>query len=291
MANKFRKLFFLCFALILLSGTLGGLVLWDTGYFDHRLKVIFCDVGQGDGIIIRTPEKQTILIDGGPDNSIVYKLGKYLPFYDKDIETMILTHPHEDHFIGLIETLRRYKIKNIYFTPAVGDSPIYSIWLEELKKEGAEEHLVGEIFDIPLGDKLHLKLIPPPSGVLLDDLNDTSIVGQMSYGNDFFLFTGDMSAKTEEVLLKSGLNLETAVLKVGHHGSKYSSSLDFLKATDPEIAVISVGARNKFGHPSYRTLKNLEKSGAAIYRTDRDGDVVIYSDGERLTVGSQTFSQ
>lgn len=282
-----RKFIFSVISLAIAVVFLLGIVLWSQASFDKNLEVIFLDIGQGDSILINTPQGKNILIDGGPDNTVIQKLGKYLPFYDKDIDIMILTHPHDDHVTGLIEVLRRYKVKEIYYTGVVHTSPSYLHWLEEIKKEGVILNLVSHPFDLDLEENLTFKFLFPTESFLdkrVDNLNNTSIINQLIYKNKTFLFTGDAEIELEEELINGNFDLESDVLKVCHHGSKTSSSREFLEAVQPKIAIISVGENNKFNHPSYRTIKNLEKSGAAIYRTDRDGDIIIKSDGEGIRI-------
>jgi len=285
-----RKFIFSVISLVIVIVFLLGIVLWSQASFDKNLKVIFLDIGQGDSILINTPQGKNILIDGGPDNTVIQKLGKYLPFYDKDIDIMILTHPHDDHVVGLVEVLRRYKVKEIYYTGVIHTSPSYLNWLEEIKKEGATLNLVDHPFNLDLEEDLTFKFLFPTESFLdkrVDNLNNTSIINQLVYKNKTFLFTGDAEIELEEELINGDLDLESNILKVCHHGSKTSSSREFLEAVQPEIVIISVGQNNKFGHPSYRTIKNLQKIGAQIYRTDRDGDVVIKSDGENIVISNQ----
>lgn len=287
MTVKNKKIIFLALFFGAALFILLGVVLWSEGYFKNDLEVIFFDVGQGDSILINTPEKKNILIDGGPDNTVVQKLGKHLPFYDREIDIMILTHPHDDHVFGLIEVLRRYEVKEIYYTGAVHTSPGYIVWLEEIKKEGAGLKIVEEPFDLTLGENLNFQFLFPLESFLnvrADNLNNTSIAGKLIYGGSAFLFVGDAEFEEEEELLAAGRDLKAQLLKVGHHGSKTSSSQRFLEAVRPEIAVISAGRQNEFGHPSYRAIRNLQKAGAEIYRTDEMGDIVIKSDGERMEI-------
>lgn len=251
------------------------------------LEVNFFDIGQGDAILIKTPNHQKILIDGGPDNKIIYKIGQNLPFYEKEIDLMILTHPHADHLTGLIEVLKRYKVKKILSTGVLHATPEYLAWLEIIKKQNILMEIATSGQIIELGKDLNLEIFYPQenlSGQQVQDLNNTSIVSKLTFDRTSFLFTGDAESEVEEKLISSKADLKANVLKVAHHGSKNATSQKFLDKVMPEIAVVSVGVENKFGHPSKGVLSRLKKMGAQILRTDQDGDIKILSDGIKIQV-------
>lgn len=269
-------------ALILL-----GIVFFQSFQENNFLKVNFFDVGQGDAILIRTPNRQKILIDGGPNNEIIYKLGRNLPFYDKEIDLVILTHPHADHLSGLIEVLKRYKVKKILSTGIVHTIPEYMEWLEEVKRQGVTMEIAQARQIINFDENVKLEVLYPLedlTGERVENLNNTSIVSKLTFGKTSFLFTGDAEVEVEEKLISSGVDLTADVLKVAHHGSKNATSQEFLDKVEPQIAIIMVGAKNKFGHPSQRVINRLEKMGTQILRTDKNGDIKIFSDGEKLTI-------
>lgn len=266
---------------------LAGLSFFQFSNESKALEVDFFDVGQGDSALIKTPDHQKILIDGGPTNAVVEKLGENMPFYDKEIDLMILTHPHADHLVGLIEVLKRYKVKKILATGAINSTPDYLAWLDEIKKENVPMEIAkaGQTFDF--GEKLKMEIFSPTEdfvGKQPDNLNNTSIVAKLIFGDTSFLFTGDAEKEVEDKLIANSVDLKADVLKVGHHGSKNASGQEFLGAVKPKFAVISVGAKNTFGHPNPLTLEHLKKIGAEIFRTDQDGDVKIISDGLRLEI-------
>jgi competence protein ComEC len=249
------------------------------------LEVNFFDVGQGDAIFIETPTRHQILIDGGPSSKIIEKLAKEIPFWDKTIDLIILTHPEKDHITGLLEVLKRYKVGNILWTGIARGIPEYREWLNLIEKEKANVKIAKA------GQKISCKncqwkieiFYPFESleGMEFEDSNNTSIVSKLIFGNSPFLFTGDIYADVEESLALTPFDLNSKILKVAHHGSKTSSSEKFLERVSPEIAVISVG-ENKYGHPSKETLKILEKYGIRVLRTDREGDIKVFSNGERI---------
>ncbi len=250
-----------------------------------NLEVDFLDVGQGDAILIKTPYEQNILIDGGPDNSILPELGRNLAFFDKDLDLVVLTHPHDDHVAGLVEILRRYKVKKVLLTGVLHTAPDYLAFLDEIEKQNIKIEIANSQRDIVLGDDLVLKILYPWSDLQeqkFENLNNTSIVAKLVYKNNSFLFTGDAEKEVEDELIQSDMDLSAQVLKVGHHGSKTSSSQEFLDKVNPQFAIISVGQDNKFGHPDLRTINTLGKSKIEILQTDLLGTIKFIADGENL---------
>jgi len=263
-----------------------GVSLFQFSGESKGLEVNFFDVGQGDSILIKTPDHQRILVDGGPDNKIVTKLGENLPFYDKNIDLMILTHPHADHLTGLIEVLKRYKVKKVLSTGVLQTTSEYIKWLEEIKKQKIPMEVAKAGQTMDFGGKTKIEILFPAedlTGKKVNSLNGTSIVFKLIFDKTSFLFTGDAEKEVEDKLIGSA-DLKADVLKVAHHGSKYSTSQAFLEKVKPQIAVISVGAKNTFGHPSQMTLNRLARAGAKVFRTDKDGDVKIVSDGTKIEI-------
>jgi competence protein ComEC len=258
-----------------------GVFFWLYRESPQQLEVIFMDIGQGDAILIKTPYDQQILIDGGPDNTVLNRLGEHLPFWDKTIDLMILTHPHDDHVGGLVSVVDRYQVNQIYYTGVLHTSPNYLAWLEKIDQKGIPLKIMKIGDKVTLGDDLILDTLFPFQDLTdqeVDDLNGTSIVNRLVYGQHSFLLTGDLTSVQEEEILQKRLIIESDVLKVGHHGSKYSSSPDFLEAVDPQYAIIQVGQDNRFGHPHLLTIQNLENADAVILRNDRQGDIKCQSD-------------
>ena len=258
---------------------------WLTYNQPRNLEINFLDVGQGDAILIKTPGGQNILIDGGPDKTAVRRLGENLAWWDKQIDLMILTHPHDDHATGLTEVLKRYRVKRILYTGAAHNTPNYLAWLRTVQDKKAPLTIIDKEQTIVLGENARLEILYPVESLLnkiLSDLNDSSIVVKLIYGQNRFLLTGDAGLEIEKILLAGGVDLSADVLKVGHHGSQYSSSQEFLEKVKPQIAVIEVGKDNDFGHPNLRIIKRLERIGARIFRTDEAGTVRIGSDGVKV---------
>lgn len=249
------------------------------------LEVIYFDVGQGDSILIKTPSHHTILIDGGPGTSVVSKLGNYLPFYQQKIDLIILTHAHEDHLAGLIGVVNKYEVGQVIYSDVEYSSSSYKEWqsIMEIKEMVVTEPVVGQ--EYKFGDVV-LKILHPfeKYNETPEDINDTSVVSRLTYQDTSFLFTGDASIDVEDELLENNINVSSNVLKVAHHGSKYSSSFDFLEAVSPSYAVIQSGAGNSFGHPHKLILNKLNGYNIEILRNDEMGDIVLTSNGLDINI-------
>lgn len=252
------------------------------------LEVDFLDVGQGDSAFIQTPEHHQILIDGGPDTSALKKLSSLMPFWDRTIDLVILTHPESDHMQGLLDILQRYEADYILWTGVKKSAPEYNTWLNILakqKKMGAKIIIAKANQEIKAGNVLIDTLYPLESMEgkdMKNTSNDTCVVSKLIFGNNSFLFTGDITSVAEKEIVDSGEDILSDVLKVAHHGSKYSTSDLFLENVKPEIAVISVGKNNPYGHPTPEVLQRLQNFGIKIFRTDEDGDVKFISDGNTI---------
>jgi competence protein ComEC len=254
-----------------------------------NLEVTFFDVGQGDSIFITTFQKQQILIDGGPDAAVLERLGEVLPFWDRTLDLIILTHPDHDHIAGLIEVLKSYEVKNILWSGIAGDSAEYLEWQRLIKEEGAliktaqaGQKIVSANFILDI-----LYPLESLSGKALSNDNNSSVVSRLLCGEKSFLFTGDIYQSVENEILKSGQEIDSDVLKISHHGSKTSTSEEFLLKVSPETAVISVGADNSYGHPAPETLARLEKYGINIFRTDLNNNIKIICNSQSLRLKVQ----
>lgn len=259
-----------------------GMVLWQSA--GGLLKVKFLDIGQGDSFLVISPAGNQILIDGGPDRKILNKLGLYMPFYDKTIELIILSHPQADHLAGLVEVLKKYEVEKILTVNDEYDSALFREWKNLLNNKNIEfiSAKAGQVVDLG-GGAYFLVLYPFKkfNGEIIDKekINDLSVVGKLVYGNSSVLFTGDSEIKTELDLLRSNLNLKSDILKVAHHGSRTSTHSEFLTKVKPLLAIISDGRNNRYGHPNKKILERLKDFGAEIFRTDILGDINLMSDG------------
>src|SRR3989338_8617157 len=249
---------------------------------DGLLKIYFFDIGQGDSFLIETSEGQQILVDGGPGNQVLSKLGEVMPFYDKDIDLVVLTHPHFDHYAGLVEVLGRYEVGSIMEAKEEDNTAGFKAWRDAVNNEGANEIEAIASRTINLGDETQLVVLYPTESLEVHNFknpNDSSVVLMLKYKELEVLLTGDIETKGERAMLLDGINLDADVLKIAHHGSKTSSTEEFLSAVSPEVAVIQVGAKNRYGHPSPEVLERLENYDIKYYRNDLDGDVKLISDG------------
>jgi competence protein ComEC len=255
---------------------------------DDKLHVSFLDVGQGDAILIQTPNGQNILIDGGPDpQKINLELSKKLPFWDRTIDLVVCTQPQADHVTGLVEVLQRYKVKQVLESGVSYNSSIYQVWLRLIEDKEIEYNIAQARQEIDLGNGIKMEVLNPPEGLFegtSHDVDNNGVVLRLSWGKLSFLFTADIREEVEFELIGQRANLKSTVLKVAHHGSETSTTSQFLAAVDPEVAVISVGADNTFGHPSPEVVEGLiDRLGEDnVYRTDEDGTIEFITDGEKL---------
>ncbi len=285
---------------ITVSSVIGALVivailLWVAAATlpDGRLHVYFLDVGQGDAILVLTPSGGKVVVDGGPSpGAMTTHLGRRLPFYDHYLDLVVLTHPHDDHLVGLIEGVERYGVGQVIDAGTPTSTANYVRWLELLGEKGSPVYQGrrGAIQPVDLGNGVTLTLLHPPPALLTgtaSDTNNNSIVLRLVWGRVSFLFTGDIEEEGEAVLLQAGAPLQSTVLKVPHHGSQTSLSVEFLAAVSPRLAVISCGADNEFGHPHVSTLDRLAGAGCMVLRTDQNGTVEVATDGEQMWVHAE----
>jgi len=254
------------------------------------LHIYFCDVGQGDAILIKTPQNRQILVDGGQEDQVLKCLSEALPFYDRTLDLIVLTHPHADHVGGLTDVLRSYQVEKVVFWQVPYDSADYREFVELVREKNLPvlEVTTGETLALdqqtraevwyPLSDeKLELLGTPidPYDG---EDVNDSSIIFRLVCGDFETLLTGDATDSVLKLLLQQGIVEESDVLKVAHHGSKEGFEGEFLKKVNPKLAVISVGEGNRYGHPHQETLEGLENVGVGVKRTDQGGTIEVVSD-------------
>ena len=257
---------------------------------DDELSISFLDVGQGDAILIQQGSQQ-VLIDGGASpRSISLELGRQMPFWDRTIELVILTHPDQDHLAGLIEVLKRYRVEKVLDPNLDSGTPLYEEWQGLVAEKELERITARAGQQIALGEAT-LTVLHPPEALLKDtdeDIDNNGVVLCLKDGNVSFMLAADIRREAELHLITRRAALKSTVLKVAHHGSDTSTSQEFLSAVDPQIAVLSVGADNKFGHPSDEVVDRLEnKLGQGnVYRTDHHGTIQFTTDGERLWVST-----
>ncbi len=253
---------------------------------DGRLHVIFMDVGQGDAIFIETPAGRQVLVDGGPiEATLLSQLGRQMPFWDRTLDLVVLTHPDSDHINGLVPVLERYRVDGVVFREVPLEAEVYAHWLQLLEAEQTAVYRGEAGLEIALDDGLVMTVLHPGGSLIGGtdpDVNNNSVVTRLAYGEVSVLLTGDIEAEVEQQLAADDVPLESTVLKAAHHGSCSSTTSEFLEAVDPEVVVISVGAENRFGHPCAEVLERL--ADLPIYRTDQQGVIEVVSDGARVWV-------
>jgi len=236
----------------------------------NGLEVCFLDIGMGDSIFIQTDAGHQILIDGGPGDRVIKKLEERMPFWDRTIDLIVLTHPDKDHLFGLIEVLERYKVKNILWTGIKTDSLLAKKWEEMIQKEGAKIWIAELDLNIKISEFQYINVLYPfesLEGREVSNKNNTSIVMVLNSSGHKILFTGDAEKKVEQWLVEKEYDLRAQILKVSHHGSKTGSSIDFIEAVQPDTAIICASKNNQYGFPHEETLANLNESGITILQT------------------------
>jgi len=260
-----------------LSASVGG---WQQVPY---LQVHFLSVGQGDAIFIQTPDGVEVLIDGGPDGTVIRELAKLMPFFDKQIDVVIGTHPDKDHIGGLIDVLERFDVSTIIKTENINNTSVAKLYEASVTKEGAEVIFARRGQTVTLGASTTLSILYPETNPADMESNASSIVLKVVYGKNSFMLTGDSPKRIEEYLvLVEGENLKSDVLKVGHHGSRTSTSELFLAEVDPSFAVVSAGANNQYGHPHLEVTDVLFNNGVTTLNTAESGTITFYSDGTKL---------
>jgi len=272
---------------------LAVLLVWSAVFSlpDNKLHVYFLDVGQGDAILLRAPGGQVVLVDGGPDPlTLASRLGQILPFWQRRVDLVVATHADQDHLAGLISVLERYRVGHVLQPATMGEGALVAQWQEALLSSGAQVVEASRGTRVWLGEELCVEVLhPPPAGsrnVREADDNQDSVVLRVQQGSFALLLTADIDAEGEAELLQMGQPLQATLLKVAHHGSTSATSARFLAAVSPQMAVISVGAGNRFGHPGEEVLQRLEQADCRVFRTDAQGTVEVVTDGQRCWVKS-----
>jgi competence protein ComEC len=248
------------------------------------LTVSFLDVGQGDAILLTTPSRRHILVDGGPDSSVLTRLGETMPFFDHEFDLVIASHNHADHITGLNEVLKRYDVSQLWIPGAIHTTNEYLELLHLVKDKQIPTEVVwqGKEKNIDGVGITVLHPITSMEGQQPDDQHDATIVVRVVFGESEFLLTGDIDEEHEQVMIQSGVSLASDVLKVAHHGSKSGLALNFLAAVNPQYAVIQVGERNRYGHPAQSILDKLNERNIRILRNDQHGTIRFSTDGQTI---------
>lgn len=283
MMDKNRKIAFLALAtLVLISITL--VFVSKSGGHKGKLFISFLDIGQGDAIFIQAPNGKQMLVDGGPDKIVLRELGKVLPMFDRSIDMIVVTNPDKDHIGGFIPVMSRYDVDYIVEPGTISPSDTYKT-VESLSKDrGLEKIVARRGMDIILDKEknVYLHILFPDRDVEKLATNDGSIIAKLVYGDTSVLLQGDSPQNIEKYLLYLNQGeLDSDILKVGHHGSKTSTNKDYVLASSPDYAVISLGGDNTYGHPHKETLDTLNGLNVPILRTDLEGRINFVSDGKK----------
>lgn len=282
--NKYYKeygLLIFVFILIFLNIFLFYFIVKDK---NKGLTFAMLDIGQGDGLFIESPTGTQIMFDAGNARKVLGPLARVMSPFDKSIDAIIITNPDADHIGGFTDILKNYKVGQVFEPGTFNDSKTYQNLEAEIKRQNITNTLVKRGMRLDIGGGAVIDILFPDRDVSLWDSNTGSVVAKLTYGNTSIMLTGDSTAETEKIILsENSVNqLHSTILKVGHHGSRTSSSAEFVEAVSPEYAVISDGKDNKYGHPHRDTISTLEHFGAKILRTDLLGSIILKSDGNVL---------
>lgn len=256
----------------------------------EELRIHFIDVGQADCILIELPTNEEVLIDAGNREDAEVIINYLDELEIDDIEYFILTHPHEDHIGSAPDVLSNYDVNKIYMPDVSADSQIYKETIQAIQSEDAELIKAKAGTSIIDSDNLSFDVLAPNS-MWYSETNEYSLVTRLVYKDTSFLFTGDAESVSELEMVKAGYEIDSDLLKVGHHGGETSTSQIFLDAVTPKYAVISAGKDNTYGHPHKKTLNRLNAIGASIYRTDELGTITASSDGSQIKIDKSSFSE
>lgn len=250
---------------------------------NNELKVCYLDVGQGDAIYVKV-NNYDILIDAGPKSNVGDLMNQLSEKNIDDFEIVIATHPHEDHIGGMMEVFNKYKVEEFYMPPVVHTTDTFEALLNSVAKEGIKVKPIKEGTHLNLGDNAVIDVYSPIDN-FYEDLNDYSTIMKLTFGDTKFIFTGDAEACAEKkVVDKYSKELKGDVLKFAHHGSRTSSTDEFIKEVSPKYGVICCGKNNDYGHPHKETIDIISKYDIDIYRTDKEGEIDIRSDGKKIYI-------
>ncbi len=251
-----------------------------------NIQISYLDVGQGDAAYIRVNDFD-ILIDAGPSSDSDKLMEQLEDKNIDDFEIVIATHPHEDHIGGMTKVFEKYEVKSFYMPKVTHTTKTFENMMKAVSNEGLKAKVIKEGTSIDLGEGAKFETYSPIEDTY-DNLNNYSPIMKLTYGNKTFLFTGDAEKEVEtEVAKKYSDELNADVIKFGHHGSSTSSSADFIEAISPQYGIISCGVDNSYGHPHRETLDVINKLGIETYRTDKQGQITVTSDGNTINITTQ----
>jgi len=274
--KKYRL--FLLFLFLLLVDILLLRLDWQNSR--RVLTFAMLNVGQGDALFIESPTGTQIMFDGGPARKVLGPLAGVMSPFDRTIDAIVITNPDADHIGGFSDILKNYKVGLVLEPGTLNDSKTFQNLKTEIKKQNIPDILGKRGMRLHIGGGAFIDILFPDRDVSSWETNDGSVVARLTYGDTSIMLTGDATKKAEKIILEENLSteLESTILKVGHHGSRTSTSSSFVKTVSPEYALISAGKDNKYGHPHQDTLSTLAQFGAKIIRTDLSGSIIIKCD-------------
>lgn len=269
---------------VIIAIALADALVW-TAVADERptdhVTVAFLDVGQGDAIFIESPWRNQLIVDGGPPHRLLGALRGVMPFYDRSVDAILVTNPDADHYSGFLDLLPSFEVAREIEPGTRSSTERYEELERDVAAEGAERILARRGMVVHLGGGADLRVLFPDRDVSQSKTNDGSIVAELVYGSSTVMLTGDAPQGVERYLVSLyGTGLRSDILKVGHHGSRTSTSDEFVKAVDPTYAVISAGCKNSYGHPHKETLDTLAKEHVDILTTCTEGTIAFELDGK-----------
>lgn len=267
-----------------------AIVIWCFVYAQENrnddLKVVFLDVGQGDSIYIEAPNGKQMLLDAGSNSAILSKLSKVMPFGDKSIDVVIITNPDTDHMGGVVDILQNYKVDMILESGTHSDTVTYRTLSQLIAQNKIQKKFARKGMRLVLDNKqnIYFDILFPDRDVSTWERNDGSVVGKLVYGTSSFMLMGDATKYTELLIAynENPQTLNSQVLKLGHHGSHTSSSLLWLEKVKPEIAIVSAGLNNRYGHPHKDVIQRLSDLGIAVFGTYEKGAIMFKTNGVKL---------
>ena len=283
--RKYLPYILLITFIIILAGIF--YTIYSKGNQSNLLKVAFLDVGQGDAIYIEAPNGKQMLVDGGPDDSVLAELAQVMPFGDQSIDLVLATHTDADHIGGLSSVIEQYDVSHIIENGSSSSTRVFQNLENTIEKNNLERVIARRGTRIILDKEFNIYfdiLFPDRDVSNFTESNDGSIVGKLVYGQESFLLTGDATKYTENLIMRNETpdTLHSQVLKLGHHGSHTSSTQLFLEKVNPEIAIISAGKNNRYGHPHKDVLNVLERLGIPYFATYQEGTIIFKTDGVKL---------
>ncbi|MFZ2521954.1 MAG: hypothetical protein WAX44_02225 [Minisyncoccia bacterium] len=269
-------------------------LLWLAVIHENRqgiLKFVVLDVGQGDALFIESPTGKQVIVDGGPNKTLMREIVKVMPWYDRHIDMIVVTNPDRDHYEGFIPLLDKYTVDSLLEPGTENPNPVYSVFENKIAEKEIPKFLARKGQTIDLGGGVYLEILFPDRDVSELSVNDGSIVMKLVYGETSIMLQGDSTAKMEQYLRNSvsSTTLQSTILKAGHHGSRTSSSVGYVKAVSPKWVVISSGKNNSYRHPHEETLETFKKLNIPVFDTCNNGAIHFESDGKNFVLKNKNL--